>query len=283
MLDAAMGTDLERRGVESRLPLWSARALLAAPEAVLAVHAENVRAGADLLTTNTFRTQRRTLAKEGMGDRAAEMTGTAVNLARKAAAGAGRPVFVLGALSPLEDCYRPDLRPLEPVLDGEHREQADILRRAGVDGLLVETQNSVAELASAVGAARATGLAVIASIVTDGAGALLSGEPIAEAVEAVRSLSPDVLSINCVPARLLAADLRRLAEAAPGAVLGAYANLGPAVDPDRLRFEAEIGPADYAALAGEWLALGARLVGGCCGTTAAHTAALRALVDASRA
>jgi methionine synthase I (cobalamin-dependent) len=247
------------------------------------VHEENVRAGADLLTTNTFRTQRRTLEKEGMGDRATELTTRAVDLARQACAGARRPLFVLGALSPLEDCYRPDLRPSRTDLESEHREQAEILRAAAVDGLLVETQNSVEELACAVAAARATGLPVLASLITDGEGRLLSGESIGEAVEAIGSPPPDVLAINCVPARRLAGDLRRLADAALGVPLGAYGNLGPPKDPEGLHFEAEIAPEEYAALASEWLDLGARVVGGCCGTTAAHTAALRALVDSRRA
>ena len=93
------------------------------------------------------------------------------------------------------------------------------------------------------------------------------------------SLRPEVLGINCVPARGLLADLRVLAEAAPAAPLVAYGNLAAA---DRSRggvFDEPVAPAEYAELARTWLAIGARIVGGCCGTTAAHTAALRALAD----
>ena len=283
LLDAAMGTELERRGVPSRLPLWSARALIDSPRTVLAVHRENVEAGADLLTTNTFRTQRRTLQKEGMGDQAEELSALAVELAREAGSGAGRPVYVLGALAPLEDCYRPDLAPGKPELEREHREQAQALARAGVDGFLVETQNSIGELSAAVAAAIETGLPVVASMITDGQGHLLSGEDLGMAAAAMRSARPDVLSINCVPARFLEGELRRLAELAGATPLGAYGNLGPATDPEGLNFETEITPAEYAALARFWLDLGVRLVGGCCGTTALHTAALRRLLDACRA
>ena len=273
-----MGTELGRRGVVCDLPLWSARALWAAPEVVLAIHRDEVAAGAELLTTNTFRTHRRTLAKEGRGSEAAKWARQAVLLAREAARTAGRDVFVLGSMSPLEDCYRPDLAPAAPELAAEHAEQARALAHAGVDGLLVETQNNVRELVAAVGAARATGLPVIASMVTNGQGSLLSGEPIADAVKALSASPPDVLSINCVPARRVAADLERLRCASPGSTLGAYGNLGPPSETAGLIFENEIDPGGYAELAAAWIASGARIVGGCCGTTSAHTAALAALV-----
>src|SRR5215813_1614318 len=281
LLDAAMGTELERRGVESRLPLWSARALLDAPDQVLAVHLENVEAGADVLTANTFRTNRRTLEKEGLGDRAADLTRRAVGLARGAAAGTNRLVFVVGCLSPVEDCYRPELAPDLTTLETEHQSQARALAEAGVDGLLVETQNSVAELCAAVDAARATGLPVIASVITDGDGHLLSGEPIQEAVAALLRRRPEALGVNCVPARQVERELRRIAETAPHARLVAYGNLGPPVDRERLHLTDEIAPSDYAELAKDWLDLGARMIGGCCGTTAAHTAALRRLIDSN--
>ena len=278
LLDAAMGTVLERRGASTRLPLWSARALLECPELVLAIHREEVSAGADVLTANTFRTHRRTLAREGLEERSAELTRTAVSLARQAAREAGRSVFVAGSLSPLEDCYRPDLTPPGEAIEKEQAFQAESLAAAGVDGILVETQNTVRELAAAARWARATGLPVIASMVTDGQGHLLSGEAIEEAVGSLDSLKLEALSINCVPARRLAADLLLLSRAAPGVPLAAYGNLGPPPGEDRTAFVESVSPEDYAVLAREWLAIGARIVGGCCGTTSAHTAALRLMI-----
>ena len=271
VLDSAMGTELERRGVPSGLPLWSARALLVAPEQVLAIHRENAAAGADVLTANTFRTHARTLAKEGLGNRSRELTRKAVALARQAAS---PDAFVVGSLSPLEDCYRPDLVPAEKSLASEHADQAQALVEAGVDGILIETMNSVSELAASVRASRATGLPVIASMITDGGGRLLSGETIESAVHALRGDPPDALSINCVPARRLAADLRRLVSASPELPLAAYGNLGPPSDPEGLHFTDPIDPAEFARLAMDWFDLGARMVGGCCGTTAAHTEAI---------
>jgi S-methylmethionine-dependent homocysteine/selenocysteine methylase len=143
---------------------------------------------------------------------------------------------------------------------------AAALAAAGVDLILVETMNTVREAAAAARAAAVTGLPVVVSCVTDGGGRLLSGENVEDFARALLALSspPDALGINCVAAGDLAGDLARLAAAAPGVPLAAYGNT----------FGKPVSPADYADLAAEWLRLGARLVGGCCGTTAAHTAAV---------
>ena len=279
LLDSAMGTELERRGARSQLPLWSAWSLLESPALVLAVHRDDVEAGADILTANTFRTHRRSLEKAGKRSRAEELTRQAVDLARFAADESPRPILVAGSLSPLEDCYRPDLVPEDGVLWQEHGQQATLLAKAGVDLILAETHNSVRELVAAARAAKTAGLPVIASIVTDGHGRLLSGETIAEAAKALAPIRPEVLAINCVPAPALLADLRALSEAAPAAPLAAYGNLGPPAGPGGTQFHYEIPPEEYADLARQWIAVGARIVGGCSGTTAAHTAATRQMLD----
>jgi S-methylmethionine-dependent homocysteine/selenocysteine methylase len=152
--------------------------------------------------------------------------------------------------------------------------QAESLAAAGEDCILVETQNTVRELATAARWARATGLPVIASMITNGRGRLLSGEPIEEAVGSLASLRLDALSINCVPARRLSEDLTLLSRAAPGVPLAAYGNLGPPSGEDPTVFTEPVSPEDYADLVREWVSIGARIVGGCCGTNAAHTAAV---------
>ena len=263
LLDAAMGSDLERRGVDVRLPLWSARALLESPETVGAIHRENVRAGADILTADTFRTRRETV-----GGRAGELTRIAVALARKAAEGSR--VAVAGSVSPLADCYRPDLVPPDAELERGHRDHVENLVAAGADLLLVETVNSVREVRAAATAAARSGLPLLVSVVTSGRGALLSGEPLEEAIRALLPLHPAAIGVNCIEPRRVAEELARASAAAPGMPLLAYANL----------LTTRETPEGYASLAEQWIALGARVVGGCCGTTAAHTAALRARIDA---
>ena len=275
LLDAAMGTELQRREANTALPLWSARPLVEDPELVWTIHNDEVAAGADILTADTFRTHARSLAKGGLGDRAGELSALAVRLAHQAAATPGREVFVAGSLSPLEDCYRPDLVPDDATLDREHGAQARFLAEAGVDLILGETHNSIREAVAVARAAVATGLPVVVSLVTDGSGRLLSGEPIEEAAAALLPLGIAALGINCVPTRRLGEDLARLAGAARGRPLAAYGNLGLPSDGPGWSFAEELSPEDYAREAEGWVALGARIIGGCCGTTPAHTRAIR--------
>jgi len=280
VLDGALGTELERRGVATGLPLWSARALLAAPDAVLAIHRDYVAAGAELLTANTFRTQRRTLGREGLGARAAELTGLALHLARRAAGEAARPVFVAGSAAPLEDCYRPDLVPGAEALAREHAEHAEQLAAAGADCILAETMNCAREAAAAARAARATGLPLLASFVCGPGARLLSGEPLADGLASVAAEGPLAVGVNCLPAEEADACLPVLAGC--GLPFFVYPNLG---SPDPVRGFAprdDCTPGAFAALARRWVDAGASLLGGCCGTRPEHVRALAELVRGPR-
>lgn len=272
LLDGANGTELERRGAACELPLWSTRALLEDPALVRRVHADYAQAGADLLTANTFRTQRRVLAQAGLGGRAAELCALAVRLAREAAAGHGREIGVLGSAAPLEDCFRPELVPDAVCLEQEHGEHARNLARAGVDAILVETMNTTREAAAAVAAASATGLPVLASFVCGADARLLSGEPLADALAALAQHRPAALLVNCLPPSRVAPCLAPLR--ASGLPFGVYANLGEPLDAGRIRHREDQSPAAFAELAAGWIEQGARLVGGCCGTTPLHLRAV---------
>jgi S-methylmethionine-dependent homocysteine/selenocysteine methylase len=278
-LDGATGTELTRRGADTRLPLWSARALVEAPAKVLEIHRDYVAAGAEVVTANTFRTHRRSLAHGGLGAEARRLSQLAVDLARDAARNTG--AYVAGSISPLEDCYRPDLVPDDAALVEEHAEMAKNLAAAGADLLLVETMNTVREAWVATAAAKETGLPVLSSVVTGlDASSLLSGESLVSGVKALAPLRPDALLVNCVPARRLLAPLRALVAAAGrGVRIGAYGNIGHADGVHGWSPASDVPPDEYARLAGAWLAAGASIVGGCCGTGPAHVAALRRALD----
>jgi homocysteine S-methyltransferase len=96
LLDGALGTELEARGVACALPLWSANALVGDIEPLRLLHREYCASGVDLLTTDTFRTTGRTFRKAGLPDRSAELTALAVRLAREAARDAGGRSVLVG-------------------------------------------------------------------------------------------------------------------------------------------------------------------------------------------
>mgnify|MGYP001117876642 CR=1 FL=1 len=278
LLDAALGTELSRRGAPAAAPLWSARAVLEAPDLVLEVHRENAAAGADVLTAGTFRTQPGLL-----GEAAREATRLAVALARRASE--ARPgILVAGSVAPVADCWRPDLVPGDAELARLHALHAGSLAAAGVDFLLLEPFGTAREWLAAARAASATGLPVVACATTREDGALLSGEPLAGAALALLELSdpPVAVGVNCVAARRLGASLALLGAAAPGVPLAAFGNTGLPLDEAAGAFAEPIEPAAYAAVAEGWVALGARLVGGCCGTRAEHVAALAARLHPDR-
>ncbi len=283
LLDGATGTELERAGLWTGLPLWSAHALLAAPEAVYQVHRAYREAGAEILTANTFRTQRRTLARAGLGESDGCLTRLAVGLARRAAsepsdardgAGAATPPFVAGSLPPLEDCYRPDLVPPPAALDREHGRQAELLGEAGVDLILVETMNQLGEARAAARAAAATGLPFAVSFVAWEGATLLSGEPLARAAAEMIDLGAAAVGVNCVPIANLAACRRALA-GLPGALL-VSPNLGQPEPRTGFARDERADPRAFPDALADWLATPAAIVGGCCGTTPAQIAALAA-------
>lgn len=261
ILDGPMGTELAARRIATPAPGWSAEALRTAPQVVQQIHRDYAAAGATVHTANTFRTRRRSAP----GDWEA-LARRAVALARAAVPVGHR---VAGSLAPLEDCYRPDLSPSDPR--PEHHELALLLADAGVDLLLCETFPDVGECLLAVEEAVATGLPTWAAF-TAGPGAdLLTPDEVARgAVEAVGRGASAVL-INCTPARATEPFVRALSGA--GVPFGAYANSGPTADGIGWGPAAE-GPARYADLAASWIALGATIVGSCCGTGPAHVAEL---------
>jgi S-methylmethionine-dependent homocysteine/selenocysteine methylase len=281
ILDGAMGTELDRRGGATPLPLWSAQALLEAPDVVRAIHEDYLRAGADVITTNTFRTTARAFRHAGRAAEEAErLARLAVELARDARARSvrGGGVWIAGALAPLEDCYRPDLAPARDVAAIEHTRQAALLAGAGVDLLLVETMNAIPEAVEATRAAVATALPVFVSFIARSEREIWSGERLEDAVRAVDAVHPDAILVNCVPADMAERCLETMARATR-APIGCYPNAGdPDFDHGTWRHDDERTPEWFAGHATAWLRRGALVVGGCCGTGPGHIRALREVV-----
>ena len=284
-LDGGLATELQRLGHAVRSPWWTSGALRtpAGRRAVAEIHARYRRAGAQVLTANTFRAGLRVLHRAGSDQAgAAELVQTAVALARAAAgAGAGAGVAVAGSIAPVEDCYQPSRVPPDRELRAEHGWLARQLVAAGVDLLVVETVNMVREARVALEQALGAGAPTWVSFVcTDGA-RLLSGEPVGVAARVAERDGAAAVLVNCTTPAATGEALREIRDACEGPV-GAYPNVE-----DRTRLPAwthvdralppALDPAGFAELALTWRdELGAGVLGGCCGTTPQHIAALRA-------
>jgi S-methylmethionine-dependent homocysteine/selenocysteine methylase len=286
LLDGAVGTELARRGISTALPLWSAHALAddRGLRILTAIHSDYARAGARILVTNTFRTTLRALGRAGLEEADwRRFNRRAVDAARAgAAAAAPAACLVAGGIAPLEDCYRPDLVPPEAICLEEHRRQADRLAGLGVDLIMIETMNRAAEAEAALRAACDTGLEVLLSLCPRPPAHLLSGEPLEEVVPRLRAAGGPALRgllLNCAAPEALESIHPRFAALAGDLPHGLYAHLG---EPDPVvgwRLPGRHDPEAY----GRWMRArvrqGARLIGGCCGTTPDHIAALRPLAQ----
>ena len=279
LLDGATGTELARRGVDTTLPLWSARALFddRGLETLMKIHEDYARAGAEILVTNTFRTTARILERAGRSGSWREANRRAVECARAGSqAGAGRVCLVAGGLAPLEDCYRPDLVPTRDECLREHRPQSELLASLGVDLIIIETMNSLREAEAALQAARETGLPVLLSLCPRPPDHLLSGEPLETALPRLVG-SGDALRgvlLNCATPEALEQIFPRFASLAPAVPHGLYAHLGEPDEVTGWRMPERHEPGAYAVWMEKRIEEGARFVGGCCGTTPDHIAAL---------
>lgn len=265
ILDGPMGTELNARGVPTPLPGWSAHALQTHPELVQQIHRDYATAGATIHTTNTFRTHARQFP-----DTWRALTDRAVELAR--AGLLGFDCRLAGSMSPLEDCYRPDLSPAAPR--EEHRSMARALCESGVDLLLVETFSHVGEAMIAVQEGLETDLPTWVSLTAGPDADLLSVEELRSAAATAIGLGAEAVMVNCVPAASVAGFLEGIRDL--GVPFGAYGNAGFVEERSGWQ-TVELAPAAYRKLAEGWRGQGATILGSCCGTGIKHIEMLRGL------
>ena len=273
LLDGAVGTELARRGVATPAPLWSAAAIVEAPEVLRAIHRDYAAAGATVHTAATFRTAPWAMAAAGLEAEAASWTRRAVQLVRSSVPGHHR---VAGSLAPLADCYRPDLRPPLDRCRREHARTAELLADSGVDLILCETFPDPDEARVALDAALATGLPAWLSVTLGPLEPLLDAAAARETLAAGARAGAAAVLVNCSPRVAIEAILPSLMDL--GVPVGAYPNVGhpdPAVG---WRSEGTAGPAAVAVQARRWVDEGLAIVGGCCGCGPQHISAMAELV-----
>ena len=274
--DGGMGTLISGAVARLRCP---EEANLRAPESVVALHASFIRAGADLIETNTFGANRRKLARFYLEEEFEQINSTAVRLAREAREVAGREVFIAGAIGPLGEVEAFDPVDAAPLV----AEQAQVLEGRGVDLLMLETFYDLDELVAAVEAVRGVSqLPLVALMTFDADGQTLGGVSAREAADRLAPL--ELAAIGANHSAGPAAALNALAEMhVDGVVLAALPNVGLAsLAGSRVIFP-HTTPEYFAEFAAQARRLGAGLIGGCCGTTPAQIAAIRSAVDEERA
>ncbi|NOZ75484.1 MAG: homocysteine S-methyltransferase family protein [FCB group bacterium] len=278
VLDGAMGTELLSRGHSLPLPLWSADCNLKASEDVLAIHQAYIESGADILSTNTFRTTPRTYFSAGYSfqqsrTRARESLLRAVELARKAA-GEKR---VWGSITSLEDCYRPDLSPGKSVAEEEFAELIFWFRETAVDGILFETLGHAGEIQAAVESDSGP-LPKYLSLILKDEDHLLDGTELADWLPEFPKNFVNSLLLNCSNYKDTLKALEKIAVWRQEPI-GAYPNLGLTQPDTTGHIEKRLSDRTWESFIHDALLQGVTILGGCCGSTPEYIHTVRKLVD----
>ncbi len=278
VVDGGMGTLLQERGLDDggAGELWNVER----PDVIREAHEAYARAGARVLTTNTFGGTRPRLAMHGLEDRVHELNAAAASIAHSVAREHG--VLVAGDLGPTGELLEPLGTMTAADAQALFEEQLRGLAEGGIDLVLIETMSDLGEVEAAVRAAQAVvpDLPVVTTLSFDTNLRTMMGVRPGDAVTALAALGVDAVGANCGrgPAEMeqIAAQL---ADARPeGLLLVAQSNAGlPQVVGDHFEYDAT--PADLAQHALALQKLGIDLVGGCCGSTPDHIAAVRDAVS----
>ncbi len=283
--DGAMGTMLNARGVSFEKCFDELN--LTNPAVVAEVHREYIEAGAQIILTNTFSANRYKLEKHGLQDKLAAINTAGVELAKRVAAASFKDVLIAGDLGPLGVRLAPFGRVQLEDARAAFAEQVDALCAAGVDLLVIETIADLYEAREAVQAAKEhCSKPVIVSVTFTRDGRTILGDTPEKAARVLAESGADVIGVNCSggPAQLL--RILRQMKLAVGANSRPYfwvkPNAGwPEQVGGRIMYPAD--PEYFGDYALSFRAAGANIVGGCCGTTPHHIAAMRKALDSAPA
>lgn len=285
LLDGGTGSELQRRGVSVDPVIWNAAAASSHYETLVSVHADFIRAGAEVITVNTFATNRYVLDAAGLGSRFRAITEAAVSAAREAAIAAPHPVAVAGSMSCLPPGFDASRYPDRRVERAAYCELADTLAELGVDVINLEMMQDARHSLMAMRAACDTGLPVWLGISCriDSDDQLVAfdypGLPIRDCLLALLPSEPDVVNVMHSPCNAID-RARALLGAEWGGPWGVYPEVGSFDTTTRLR-TASTSPEELASHAGRWCRTGALLLGACCGSTPEHIRAIARVIDSA--
>jgi len=270
-----MGSELIKRGLTLPNHIWSADANIANPNIVQKIHKEYVAAGADYITCNTFRTTPRMYLKTGIDyEHSIQMAKHSLLLAVKHAQNATNDsIKIIGSIAPLEDCYKPQLFPGKDVAIAEFSQLGKWLVDSGVDILLLETMNSIAETEAGLVAIRNLELPIWVSFVLKDKDSLLSGDSLVDMFAMIKNYSVDCIMLNCNPLNRTKIAVDIFVDNCTNK-WGVYPNLGigePSSDGNIYLYE-EINY--FISTMQKIFEKGASVLGGCCGSSPKHTARL---------
>jgi methionine synthase / methylenetetrahydrofolate reductase(NADPH) len=278
LADGAMGTMLHSRGISFEKCFDELN--LTNPSAVAAIHREYIEAGAQIILTNTFGANRFKLSKHGLDQKIVEINRAGVELAKRVAAALFRDVLIAGDVGPLGVRIAPFGRVKPEQARRAFAEQIEVLCESGVDLIVIETMTDLYEIQEAIKAAKIVcSLPLVASVTFTRDDRTLLGDDPMKVAHTLNESGADVIGVNCSggPAQLLRL-LKQMHQAVPAGKFWVKPNAGwPEQVGGRIMYPAD--PDYFGDYALSFREAGASIVGGCCGTTPQHIAAMRKALD----
>lgn len=290
LLDGGLGQEINKRSEKDSHPLWSVKVMFDAPDVVIDVHCDFIKAGARVVCLNTYTATPTRMERHGVLDRFEEAHATAISLAQSAIEKSGRnaeEIQIAGCVSPLVGSYRADVS-MDYANSLTEFRQVIAQQQDSVDLFLIETMSNIEEASAALDAVKETSKPAYLglTISDDLSNTLRSGEPLEEAVSTLAQKRPDGILLNCSIPEAITKAIPVLADS--GIRFGGYANgftsiekLQPGGTVDSLEARKDLTPEAYADYVKQWIENGATIVGGCCEVGPDHIAHLANQLEAS--
>ncbi|MCF8304462.1 MAG: homocysteine S-methyltransferase family protein [Bacteroidales bacterium] len=283
LLDGGVGQEVYKRAGKPANPMWSSSVMMSQPHIVKEVHQDFIRAGASVITINSYSSTPTRLRRDGKPEWFEELQTQALTLASDARDELGAmagDVQIAGCLPPLIASYTSNEHPFSEI-KGEY-EQIVAIQKPYVDLFLIETISNIKEAQAAIEVALQTGKKVLLSftLADNLSNQLRSGETIEEALDSIKQYPIDALLFNCSFPETISDGLKALGHL--DKPFGGYANGFTSVEPlkpgktvDLLSARYDLGEKKYAQHAMDWIKAGATIIGGCCEVGPSHIDYLR--------
>ena len=272
LLDGAIGSYLQQKGFISDEILWTTKVNFSNPEAIINVHKEYIESGADIITTNTFRTNPIALENSNIDDFNIYVS-EAVKLAKEAVE--DRKILIAGSNSPAEDCYQPTRSISYSKIELNHKKHIDLLIDNGVDFVLNETQSHLDEIKVICEHCDKNRIPYVISLYFDENLKILSGENLDSVLSLLKNTSALAIGLNCIFPELFS---QFIGSTKISTNWGFYLNCGDGHPTDKV-INCKIQPGEYLGYVKQSLVYHPSFIGSCCGSNPSHTKKIREYLD----
>ena len=272
ILDGAMGSYLQQKGFPVDNNIWTTKINETNPEIIIGIHQEYIKAGADIITTNTFRTNPSAMESAGISD-IAKFVKEAVVLAKQSIS--DKQILIAGCNPPAEDCYQKERTISDKELELNHKYHIDLLIDNGGNLILNETQSHIDEIKIITDYSDKKNIPYVLSLYFDDTLRILSGESVESVFSYLSDHNPLAVGLNCIAPETFFSLLHSISL---DVNWGFYLNCGSGNLADK-EIVCGVEPLDYVKIVESSLKYKPAFVGSCCGSSPEHTRKIKEFLD----